>query len=95
MPAVVFGYLWVKNQREIASTINSFLGIITVASGLITLVALLVNYFGMWIYLFSCDDSRWRHKALWVVLFFFTGPIATVPYFFLAYKRQFAAYPRT
>ena len=48
----------------------------------------------MWTYLFACDDSGKGYKVLWIFLFFFTGPIATIPYFFLAYKSQFRAAER-
>lgn len=94
VPTSFFIYLWVNNLSEITSTANTVRGIVFAASVVTSMVALLANYLGMWIYLFACDRSGRGDKiwwTMWSVLFFLTGPIATVPYFFLVYNRQFSA----
>jgi hypothetical protein len=90
VPTSFFIYLWVNNLGEIKSTTGTVLGDVFAASVVISMVAFLAIYLGMWIYLFACDCTGWGDKAWRAFLFFLTGPIATIPYFFLVYRRQYS-----
>jgi hypothetical protein len=94
VPTSFFIYLRTRGLSEITSTTGTIFGIAFAAAVVTSMVAVIANYFGMWIYLFACDDTGGGYKTLWAGLFFFTGPLATIPYFFLVYKNQLAAYPR-
>jgi len=86
-------YLWLKNLSEFPPT-SWFYQNALWPFVIISLVSIPVIYFGMWIYLFACDDSGWGEKACWIIAFFFTGPIASILYFFIVYKRQFSGRPQ-
>jgi hypothetical protein len=93
-PTSFFIYLWVRDLSKITSAAGTLLGDTFAASVVISMVAFLANYLGMWIYLFACDDSGWGNKMWWAIGFFLAAPIATVPYFFLVYRRQYSASSR-
>lgn len=44
--------------------------------------------FGMWWYCWRVDSSRWRLKALWMILFFFAPLVSQIVYYFLVYRAQ-------
>lgn len=91
VPTSFVVYLWIKDLKDITSTTGTLLGDVFAASVVTSILAIIANYFGMWLYLLACDHSRRGDKILWAILFFFTGPIATVPTFFFVYEKQFKA----
>lgn len=83
--------MWINNLSELGSSLGTVHGDAFAAVVLISIVAVIANYFGTWIYLFTCDGSRRSDKVWWAIWFFFVGPIATIPYFVLVYRRQYLA----
>jgi glucan phosphoethanolaminetransferase (alkaline phosphatase superfamily) len=88
-------YLLANNLSEIHSTTGNVSGDVFAASVVISMVAFLANYLGMWLYLIACDGAGWSNKIWWAVGFFFTAPVATIPYFFLVYRSHYSAGSRT
>ena len=91
VPTSIFIYMWIKNISELTSPMGTIVGDGFAVLTAITMIAFLANYIGMWIYLFSCDETERRYKILWAILFFLTAPIATIPYFFLVYRGEYSA----
>lgn len=60
---------------------------VTAAMGIIILIH------GMLWYCVVLDRGRWYWRALWVVLFFFTLPLALIVYHFFVYRAQTAHRP--
>ncbi|MGB7548454.1 MAG: hypothetical protein WBM14_11950, partial [Terracidiphilus sp.] len=85
-----FFYLWIENLSDFPPT-SWFYQNALWPFVIISLVSIPAIYFGMWIYLFACDDSGWGDKTGWIIAFFFTGPIASILYFVIVYRRQFSA----
>ena len=88
VPTCFFIYLWANNLSEIRSIMGSVHGDVFAASVVISMLAVIAHCLGMWVYLFACDNSGWGAKTWWAVLIFLTGPLATIPYFFIVYRSQ-------
>jgi hypothetical protein len=95
VPTSLTIYLWANDLSEVRSTTGSFPGDAFGVFVVVTMLAFLANYLGMWTYLFSCDNSGRRIKVWWAFWFFLTAPVATIPYFFLVYRSQYSASTRT
>jgi hypothetical protein len=56
-------YLWVRELSEIKSTTGTLFGDAFGAIVVISMMAIIANYLGMWVYLFACDNSGWGKKS--------------------------------
>jgi hypothetical protein len=90
VPIAIWAYLWIENLSEFP-WYGLLFEIALVISGVISVVAILATWVGMWIYLFARDDSSFGTKAFWFIVFFLTAWFGSILYFFFVYKQQFLA----
>ena len=72
-----------NGSHVVALLIRTGLGIL----GAVESIAGIAIFLSMLFYLFLCDDAAGVVKVLWLLLFFLTGPVGTIIYFFSAYRK--------